>query len=66
VRWPDFGLPADPADMAAAIHQAWTRAETERDGVPADDAVAYVREHYRPHAVETTAQADFVSRFQPS
>ena len=85
VHWPDFGLPADPADMAAALREALTRAEAERvevaclggngrtgtalaciailDGVPPVDAVVYVREHYRPHAVETTAQADFVSRF---
>jgi Protein-tyrosine phosphatase len=85
VRWPDFGLPADPADMAAALREAWTRAETGRvevaclgghgrtgtglaciailDGVRAADAVGYVREHYRPHAVETGAQADFVARF---
>ena len=85
VRWPDFGLPADPADTAAALREAWTRAETERvevaclggngrtgtalaciailDGVPAAGAVGYVRERYRPTAVETSAQAGFVARF---
>lgn len=30
VRWPDFGLPADPADLREALEQALTRAETER------------------------------------
>jgi hypothetical protein len=33
------------------------------DGVPRDDAVAFVRERYRPRAVETRAQAAFVARF---
>jgi rhodanese/phosphatase family protein len=33
------------------------------DGVPADDAVAYVRGHYRPKAVETPWQRRFVRRF---
>jgi protein-tyrosine phosphatase len=33
------------------------------DGVPVDQAVAYVREHYRPHAVETAAQEHFVRGF---
>ncbi|QFY05389.1 protein phosphatase [Nonomuraea phyllanthi] len=33
------------------------------DGVPADQAVAYVREHYSPHAVETPWQRRFVARF---
>ncbi len=30
LRWPDFGLPSDRAATVAALHQAWTRAETER------------------------------------
>jgi protein-tyrosine phosphatase len=34
------------------------------DGVPSSDAVAYVREHYSPHAVETPWQRRFVARFQ--
>ncbi|MEV0234807.1 protein-tyrosine phosphatase family protein [Nonomuraea sp. NPDC050786] len=34
------------------------------DGVPADRAVAYVREHYSAHAVETPWQRRFVARFQ--
>ena len=34
------------------------------DGVPAGDAVAFVRAHYRPRAVETPAQRRFVSRFR--
>lgn len=33
------------------------------DGVPADRAVAFVRSHYRPRAVETPAQRAFVARF---
>jgi len=33
------------------------------DGVPADRAVAYVREHYDPHAVETPWQKRYVARF---
>ena len=30
LRWPDFGLPADPAATAEALREAWLRAETER------------------------------------
>ncbi|MGW0810463.1 protein-tyrosine phosphatase family protein [Nonomuraea sp. NPDC002799] len=33
------------------------------DGVPADQAIAYVREHYTRHAVETPWQRRFVTRF---
>jgi len=33
------------------------------DGVPAAEAVAWVRAHYRPHAVETRRQRAFVERF---
>jgi hypothetical protein len=33
------------------------------DGVPAAEAVAFVREHYAPRAVETRGQARFVERF---
>ena len=35
------------------------------DGVPAQDAVAYVREKYSRHAVETPWQKRFVAKFQP-
>lgn len=35
------------------------------DGVPAGEAVGYVRQHYNPHAVETPGQRDFVARFAP-
>ncbi|TWJ15308.1 protein-tyrosine phosphatase [Stackebrandtia albiflava] len=35
------------------------------DGVPPGEAVAYVREHYRPGAVETPWQARYVRRFRP-
>ncbi len=30
VRWPDFRLPTDRDDAAAALREAWCRAETER------------------------------------
>jgi len=85
VRWPDFGLPADPADAGHAFAAALARATHERvevacwggngrtgtalaciailDGVPVEQAVGYVREHYRPHAVETAAQQRYVRRF---
>ncbi|HVV13640.1 protein-tyrosine phosphatase family protein [Amycolatopsis sp.] len=33
------------------------------DGVPSKEAVAYVRERYSPHAVETWGQRRFVARF---
>jgi hypothetical protein len=34
------------------------------DGVPAEEAVAWVRARYDPHAVETPWQARFVRRFR--
>ena len=34
------------------------------DGVPAEEAVAYVREHYSPHAVETPDQEAYVRHFE--
>ncbi|MEU7339550.1 protein-tyrosine phosphatase family protein [Streptomyces sp. NPDC007074] len=34
------------------------------DGVPPDQAVAFVRQHYHPRAVETPWQRRFVLRFQ--
>ncbi|MFG2847071.1 protein phosphatase [Kitasatospora sp. NPDC048296] len=85
VRWPDFRLPSDRADAAAAFREAWSRCAVDRvelacaggrgrtgtalaciailDGVPAAEAVAYVREHYSPHAVETPWQRKFVERW---
>ncbi len=33
------------------------------DGIPPDEAVAFVRAGYRPRAVETRSQAAFVGRF---
>jgi Protein-tyrosine phosphatase len=30
VRWPDFGLPSDPAAAESALREAWARAESER------------------------------------
>ncbi|WP_281154726.1 protein phosphatase [Streptomyces sp. HYC2] len=35
------------------------------DGVPADEAVAYVRTHYDRHAVETPWQKRYVRHFTP-
>jgi protein-tyrosine phosphatase len=35
------------------------------DGVPPAEAVAYVRRHYHPRAVETPWQRRFVLRFRP-
>jgi hypothetical protein len=85
VRWPDFGLPADPVDARNAFAAALDRTRNERvevacwggngrtgtalaciailDGVPVNQAVAYVREHYRPTAIETAAQQRFVRDF---
>ncbi len=36
------------------------------DGVPADHAVAYIREHFDPRAVETPWQRRHVRRFAPA
>jgi len=84
VRWPDFGLPGDPADLVAALREAHRRAADERveiacgggrgrtgtalavlarlAGVPAEDAVDWVRRHHDPCAVETPWQRRFVRR----
>lgn len=35
------------------------------DGIPASEAVAYVRRHYDPRAVETPWQRRYVARFRP-
>ena len=86
LRWPDFRLPADEADMRRTLTEAWQRAQAERveiacagghgrtgtalaclailDGVPSTEAVAFVREHYDPHAVETPGQRRYVARWQ--
>jgi len=87
VRWPDFRLPADRSDAAAALREVWERAPGERveiacagglgrtgtalawlavlDGVAPGEAVAYVRAHYAPRAVETPWQRRFVARLPP-
>jgi hypothetical protein len=87
VRWPDFRLPADPAEFCAVLLEVWERSADERvelachggtgrtgtalaclavlDGVPPVEAVAFVREHYRPRAVETPGQRRFVAGFAP-
>jgi protein-tyrosine phosphatase len=36
------------------------------DGVPAAEAVSYVREHYHPRAVETPWQRRYIFDFAPS
>jgi hypothetical protein len=86
LRWPDFRLPADRADVLPALTEAWQRAATERveiacaggrgrtgtalacmailDGVPASKAVAFIREHYSRHAVETLRQRRYVARWR--
>ena len=86
LRWPDFRLPADEADVRPTLTEAWQRAEAERveiacagglgrtgtalaclailDGVPSTEAVAFVREHYDPRAVETPGQRRYVARWQ--
>jgi hypothetical protein len=85
LRWPDFRLPADEADVLPTLTEAWQRAVAERveiacagghgrtgtalaclailDGVPATKAVAFVRDHYDPHAVETPGQRRYVAKF---
>ena len=85
LRWPDFRLPADEAEVLPALTEAWRRAAAERveiacaggrgrtgtalaclailDGVPGSLAVAFVREHYDPRAVETPGQRRYVARW---
>ena len=46
--------------LAAAVMLAACANQKE----PAEQAVAYVRRHYHPHAVETFWQRRFVGRFQ--
>ncbi|RFU85612.1 protein phosphatase [Streptomyces triticagri] len=87
IRWPDFRLPADPAQVRTVLTEALRRAPAERveiacgggigrtgtalaclavlDGVPPEDAVAYVRRHYHGHAVETPWQRRYVRNFAP-
>lgn len=85
LRWPDFRLPADPADARDALLDVWRRCADERveiacnggrgrtgtalaclsvlDGVAPGEAVAFVRAHYHPRAVETPWQRRYVTRF---
>jgi len=85
LRWPDFRLPAEEADVLPTLTEAWQCAATERveiacaggrgrtgtalaclailDGVPSAEAVAFVRERYDRHAVETPAQRRYVARW---
>jgi hypothetical protein len=86
LRWPDFWLPLDRAQAREVLHDAWTRAATERvevacgggrgrtgtalaclaviDGVPPEQAVAFVRRYHHPKAVETPWQRRYVARFR--
>jgi hypothetical protein len=83
LRWPDFRLPANEADVLPALTEAWQRATIERveigctggrgrtgtalaclavlDGIPSAAAVAFVRERYDRHAVETPGQRRYVA-----
>ncbi|MFJ1761948.1 protein-tyrosine phosphatase family protein [Amycolatopsis sp. NPDC088138] len=85
VTWPDFLLPAKPAEARRQIKALHARAKIETvevacyggagrtgtvlaclavlSGVPAEDAVAWVREHYNERAVETPWQRGWVKRF---
>jgi len=85
VDWPDYGLPANPAELRGTLTEALARSPAGRvevgciggrgrtgtalaclavlDGTPAAEAVAYVRQHYSPDAVETLEQASFVADF---
>lgn len=85
LRWPDFGLPSEPATAADALREAWARAAAERveiaceggrgrtgtalaclavlDGLAGGQAIAYIRQHYDPRAVETPWQRRYVRRF---
>lgn len=84
VRWPDFRLPTDRADLADALRELHDRCAGERvevacgggigrtgtalaclavlDGVPREEAVAFVRARYHRRAVETPWQRRFVER----
>jgi Protein-tyrosine phosphatase len=86
IDWPDFGLPADEADVFDAVVNVHRRALdgevveiacyggvgrtgtvlgclTVLSGIPAPEAVAWVRLHYHPSAVETVAQEQLIGRF---
>ncbi|MFG1642355.1 protein-tyrosine phosphatase family protein [Amycolatopsis sp. NPDC049252] len=85
VTWPDFLLPAKPAEARRQIKALHARAKIETvevacyggvgrtgtvlaclailSGVPAGDAVAWVREHYDERAAETPWQRGWVKRF---
>lgn len=87
VRWPDFRLPADPADARDALVEAHRRAAEARvelacgggigrtgtalsalavlSGVPAGEAVAWVRARYHRRAVETPWQRRWVRTVGP-
>ncbi|MEU1510679.1 protein phosphatase [Streptomyces sp. NPDC005811] len=75
VRRPGFRLPADPVRRPRRVRPgvaAGGRTGTAPacpavlDGVPAAEAVQFVRRHYDRHAVETPWQRRFVRRFTGS
>ena len=83
VRWRDFRLPDSTEQAVTTLHEAHTRAASERveiacgggigrtgtalavlaimSGVPADDAVTWVRANYHPRAVETRKQKRWIA-----
>ena len=85
IRWPDFRLPTDRAELRRTLTETLERLPHERveiacgggkgrtgtalaclailDGLPASEAVAYVRANYDPQAVETPWQKRFVRNF---
>jgi protein-tyrosine phosphatase len=85
IRWPDFRLPTDQAEMRGILTEALDRLADHRvefacgggkgrtgtalaclaimDGIPANEAVAFVRAKYDRHAVETPRQKRFVRTF---
>jgi hypothetical protein len=88
VEWPDFGVPADSADLRTKLVQLLERSQSGElvelgclgahgrtgtalaclavlAGVPARDAVAWVRNSYCDKAVETPGQMSFVGGFAP-
>jgi hypothetical protein len=82
VRWPDFRLPSNKADVIDAVRDALGQASERRVeiactggrgrtgtalarmavmcGIPRQQAVAWVRQHYHPGAVETPWQSRWV------
>lgn len=85
LTWPDFGVPADRAEVLARLTSLLDRARQGQSveigclgghgrtgtalallavlaGHPSDDAVAWVRTHYCPKAVETREQSAYITQ----